>query len=305
MAVLNHGFEYRERLGPDASGIRIIDYLTRHYSRFKREEWLERIDSGRILLDGFPSNPETILRAGLMLSWMRPPWEEPEAPCSFAILYRDEYLIGIAKPKGLPTIPGGGGFMDNTLLSRVRLHYPGSLPLHRLGRGTSGVVLFAITPDAASKVSQAWRRGDVLKVYRALASGCPAKDEFEVDTPIGPVPHGILNTIYAACPTGKPAHSHVSILERRENSSLLQIRIMTGRPHQIRIHLAAAGYPLVGDPLYGVGGVPAEDSRALPGDLGYHLHSALLGFPHPVTKQWVEIACPAPPLLHRSDKIAQ
>jgi 23S rRNA pseudouridine1911/1915/1917 synthase len=300
VAVLNHGFEYRKRLGSDASGVTIIDYLTRHYSRFTREEWLDRIESGRVLLNGIPSNGETILCAGSILSWMRPPWEEPEAPGSFAILYRDKHLLGVAKPKGLPTVPGGGGFMENTLLSLVRRHFPGANPLHRLGRGTSGIVLFATTAGAASRVSRAWRQGNVLKVYRALASGYPASDEFEVDTPIGPIPHGVLKTIYAACSTGKPARSHVNILERRDGCSLLQIRIATGRPHQIRIHLAASGHPLVGDPLYMTGGIPAKDSRALPSDLGYHLHSAILGFPHPVTNQWVEIVCPPPPLLRES-----
>jgi 23S rRNA pseudouridine1911/1915/1917 synthase len=295
MTSLNHGFEYRKRLGAAAAGLRIIDYLTRCYSGFTHEEWLERIESGRVLLDGIPSKQNAILCPGQLLSWMRPPWEEPEAPQSFAILYKDEHLLGVAKPAGLPTIPGGGGFMEHTLLSLVRCHFPGASPLHRLGRGTSGIVLFAITPEASSKISQAWRCGQILKIYRALAIGCPAIDEFEVHTPIGPVPHRILKTIHAACPAGKPAHSYIKVLERRDACTLLQIRITTGRPHQIRIHLAAAGHPLVGDPLYAVGGVPAENSRALPGDLGYYLHSASLGFPHPATNKWTEITC-APPL---------
>ncbi len=304
MAALNHGFEYRKHLGADAAGLTTIEYLTRHYSRFTQIEWLDRIKSGRVLLDGIPTNPDAILRPGENLSWMRAPWIEPDAPRSFAILYRDEHLLGIAKPKGLPTMPGGGGFMENTLLSLVRHHFPGASPLHRLGRGTSGVVLFAISPDAASKISQAWRRGQILKLYRALASGHPARDEFEVDTPIGSVPHRILKSIHAASPAGKSAHSRINVLERRGNCSLLQIRITTGRPHQIRIHLAAAGYPLVGDPLYKIGGVPDEDSRALPGDLGYYLHSQLLGFSHPATGKWIEIACAPPPPLRLSGEPA-
>jgi 23S rRNA pseudouridine1911/1915/1917 synthase len=297
MTQLNHGFEYRELLGADATGLRMIDYLTRRYSRFTRLDWLDRIESGRVLLDGVPSEQSTILRSGQRLSWVRPPWEEPEAPRSFAILYQDAHLLAVAKPAGLPTMPGGGGFMEHTLLALVRGHLPGASPLHRLGRGTSGIVLFAMTREAGSKISQAWRCGEILKVYHALATGCPADDEFEVDTPIGPVPHRILKTIHAACPLGKPAHSHIKVLERRGACSLLQVRITTGRPHQIRIHLAAAGHPLVGDPLYAAGGIPSENSRALPGDPGYHLHNGLLGFPHPATGKWTEVSCMPPPLL--------
>jgi 23S rRNA pseudouridine1911/1915/1917 synthase len=111
----------------------------------------------------------------------------------------------------------------------------------------------------------------------------------------------LLKTIHAAVSkndgSGKPARSHVRVLERRDGCALMDVRIFTGRPHQIRIHLAAAGHPLVGDTLYGEGGIPRAGCQALPGDAGYYLHNALLGFSHPITKEWIEITCFPPPIL--------
>jgi len=297
MDSMNRGFEYQGFLGTDADGLQVIEYLVTHYSAFTREEWLARIRSGRVLVDGVPAQQDQILSPGQSLTWIRPPWKEPEVSRSFAILYRDKHILATAKPCGLPTLPGGGLFMENTLLSLVRRHFPEANPLHRLGRGTSGIVLFALTRETASKILRVWSNRDVAKIYRALAAGCPEKDEFDINTPIGPIPHPILKTIHAASSNGKTAHSHVKVLEQRGDSSLLEVQITTGRPHQIRIHLAAAGYPLVGDPIYKAGGVPAHNSHALPSDLGYHLHNILLGFPHPADGKWMEITCFPPPIL--------
>lgn len=304
MAHLNRGFEYRRLTGAEASGCRTIDYLAQHFPAFTREEWLQRIKAGRILLDGISVPQDRMLKPGQMLAWVRPPWKEPDTPRSYAILYSDANLLAVAKPSGLPTLPGGGDFMDNTLLSLVRRRFPEVDPVHRLGRGTSGIVLFALNSRAARIMSGAWSDRKVLKIYRALVSGRPDADYFDINVPIGPVPHKILKAVFAACPDGKTAHSRVEVLERRHDSALVQVRITTGRPHQIRIHMAAAGHPLAGDPLYVKGGVPAPDSRARPSDLGYFLHNATLGFRHPDSNEWIEIEC-HPPRLLRCDKEIQ
>lgn len=295
----NRGWDYRERLGAEADGASLLDYLARRYRHSSAEEWRARIESGRVLIDAGPARVDSVIRRGQTLVWRRPPWREPDAPASFAILFEDEDLLAVAKPAGLPTLPGGG-FLSATLLHQVRAHAPDAAPLHRLGRWTSGVVLFARTLSARRELSRQWAARHIGKRYRALAHGKPAQPEFSVTAPIGPVPHAVLGSVYGASPRGKPSSTLVTVIEQRRDSFLCDVHITTGRPHQIRIHLAAAGHPLVGDPLYPPGGVPAPGCLALPGDPGYRLHAAELLFRHPRTGREVAVACaPPPPLRSR------
>jgi 23S rRNA pseudouridine1911/1915/1917 synthase len=295
-ARLNEGYEYRERLGPAAERMTLLDYLSSRYRHATAAEWAARITAGRVLIDGWPAPADGCLRRGSELVWRREPWVEPPAPLTFSILYEDEDLLAVAKPAGLPTLPGAD-FLHSTLLYLVRAYAPDAAPLHRLGRWTSGLVLCARNHHASTALIGQWATRRVGKRYRALASGLPAWNELMIDTPIGPVPHAVLGTIHAAAPDGKPSLSRVEVLERRPDAFLCDVHIATGRPHQIRIHLAAAGHPLVGDPLYRIGGRPEADTRALPGDPGYHLHAAELRFPHPRAGREMTISCEPPPLL--------
>lgn len=296
---LNEGCEYRERLGLDAEAHTLLAYLSQRYGHSSVAEWATRIASGRVLIDDLPAHSESVLRRGCELVWQRPPWIEPDAPRSFTVLYEDEDVLAVDKPAGLPTLPGAN-FLNATLLYLVRTYAPGAAPLHRLGRWTSGLVLCARNHNARTELMRQWSAKEVGKRYRALASGLPDLDEMTISTPIGPVPHALLGSLHAAFPKGKPSLSQVTVLERRADSFLCDVRIATGRPHQIRIHLAAAGHPLKGDPLYGVGGLFAPDTHALPGDPGYLLHSAELSFRHPGTGREVVIECEPPSLLRLS-----
>jgi 23S rRNA pseudouridine1911/1915/1917 synthase len=292
---VNAGFVYREEVGPEAAGRTVLAWLSRRYRHSSEATWRARIADGEVRLDGDVALGMDVLRPGQTLVWQRPPWEEPAVPLGFAVLHRDAHLLAVAKPRGLPAVPNGG-FLEHTLLFRVRRQYPESVPMHRLGRGTSGLVLFARTDGARRAVAAEWRAGRVEKEYRALVTGMPALEAFTVDAPIGLVPHPRLGQVHAVSPDGRPAVSHVRVLAARDGQAVVAVTIPTGRPHQIRIHLAAAGYPLVGDPLYVAGGVPGPDP-ALPGEGGYRLHAHRLALAHPATGHRIELECAPPPEL--------
>lgn len=296
---LNKGYRYRIRIAEADAGASLLDFLSGNFAHSTEEEWRLRILEGRVLVDGNTPAPDVEIEEGQEIIWSRPPWREPEAPLCFAVLYEDEHLLAAAKPAGLPTLPGGG-FLENTLLALAERYAPGAAPVHRLGRWTSGLVLLARDPGTAAALSRTWRTEKVVKRYRALASGSPSTSRFEVDAPIGPVPHSLLGSVHAADDEGKAASSSFTVVEKREDCFLTDAVIATGRPHQIRIHLAAAGHPLVGDPLYDAGGRPADGCAALPGDPGYYLHAAELRLPHPATGRELALWCAPPPLLRRS-----
>lgn len=300
----NSGCSYREQCGSQADGQQVLDYLSRQYPHSTRNEWARNIAAGLVLLNERPAAAEEMLRSGSWLVWQRPPWLEPPAPRCWQLLYEDTELLAVAKPSGLPTLPGAG-FHESTLLHLVQQYASDAVPLHRLGRWTSGLVLCAKTTTARRVLLQQWSNRQVYKRYRALISGSPAWEQLEITTPIGPVPHPLLGTVHAASVTGKPALSLAAVLERRADSSLCDLEIRTGRPHQIRIHMAASGHPLSGDPLYGVGGQPLPNSRALPGDPGYHLHAAELRIQHPVNGSELRLYCPPPLQLHTVSEVEE
>jgi 23S rRNA pseudouridine1911/1915/1917 synthase len=157
------------------------------------------------------------------------------------------------------------------------------------------VVLFARRADAARSLAAAWDAGALRRVYRAIVDGRPP-DGLELTRPIGQVAHG-GRRVAAACDDGRPARSVVRVLEPRGAGTLVDVEIFTGRPHQVRIHLAAAGHALAGDGLWGAGGLPRADSTANPADPGGLLHALRLEVAHPATGAPLVLAAPPPPPL--------
>lgn len=296
--ALNRGYEYRDRIDPGWSGASVLIYLSKRYRHSSEALWEDRLQRGEIVIGGTVARPDSILMAGQWLTWRRPPWDEPDVPLEYALLYEEESILAVAKPCGLPTMPAGG-FLEHTLFTLVRKRNPTASPVHRLGRGTSGIVLFACTQQARSRICADFREHKITKVYRALARGSPTDARFTITTPIGPISHPTIGLVHAASAAGKSARSDIRVIEQRAEAFLAEVHIQTGKPHQIRIHLAAAGHPLVGDPLYAPGGQPI-DGDALPGAIGYRLHAERLMLRHPDSGAILDIQCSPPPDLRSS-----
>lgn len=298
---LNRGWSYRERVGVDAAGQTVLSYLTNTRLHSTEREWAERLERGEVEVEGARVSGDAILHVGQTVVWHRPPWDEPRVPTQFEIIHEDDAIIVVNKPSGLPTMPAGG-FLDHTLLTLLRERCPEASPMHRLGRHTSGVVLFARTKDAASTLAAAWREHRVTKTYRTLALGTTRTEMLVIDVPIGPVPHPRLGTVQAACGDGKPSHSVAMVIELRDDCTLFSVEIASGRPHQIRIHMAYAGHPLVGDPLYESGG-GLKENPGLPGDGGYLLHAERLEFVHPTNGTQMTVTAAPPTELRTHNEL--
>lgn len=289
----NGGYAYTTTISSRYHGQALLTYLASLYPHSSEAGWQGKLHNGEVTLDGVVATGAEVVRLGQTLVWHRPPWEEPEAPREFRVLFEDEHLLAVNKPSGLPTLPGGG-FMENTLLRLVQKRTPSANPVHRLGRATTGIVLFAKTPEAAARLFADWNTPRIEKIYRAVAQHAAERDTYEILTPIGLVPHPLIGSVWAACPGGKPSKSVARVLARGNGTTTFAVSLHSGRPHQIRIHLASIGHPLVGDPLYGVGGTPLEGLPGLPGDGGYRLHAQYLTFPHPETGETVQLEAGAP-----------
>ena len=292
--MLNGGYAYTSIISSKARGQSLLAHLASLYPHASSQAWQQKLNNGELTLNGTIAAGSEQLIAGQTLVWNRPPWLEPDAPQHYDVLFEDPHLLAVNKPSGLPTLPGGG-FMQNTLLRQVQKQTPDANPVHRLGRATTGIVLFAKTQQAASYLFANWNTRRTQKVYRALAQKVAEHDAYEILTPIGLMPHPRIGSVWAAKPDGKPSKSLALVIARTACNTTFEVRLESGRPHQIRIHLASIGHPLVGDPLYGFTGLPLESAPGLPGDGGYFLHAHFLKFHHPISGEQIELEAPLPP----------
>lgn len=296
--MTNNGYIYRDIVRVPADGMAVLDFYATRYPRHSREEWQRRIESGRITIHQRCVSCDTRLKSGDELAYHRPPWVEPDVPLDFKVCYSDDHLLVVSKPSGLPVIPRDV-FLEHTLLNLVRRDWGDSCtPMHRLDRGTSGLVLFARSRLSRKSMGAAMQHGHVRKTYLARVSGPVKQGTLELAYPMGLVDHPLTGKAWSSVQSGRESRTRCRLISRlNRNEHLVMVRLLTGRPHQIRIHLSAAGMPLTGDPMYGAtGGKP--DPAAVPGVPGFYLHAWRLRFQHPISGTPMRITAEIPdPLM--------
>jgi len=199
------------------------------------------------------------------------------------IIYSDEAMAAVNKPTGLLTVPGRGPDKQDCLLLRLQEPFPDALMVHRLDMDTSGLVLFARSPEAQRNLSMQFEKREVEKTYIAVVEGVLEQADGMVDYPMRKDMEQRLPPRHLVdCVRGKKAVTEWRVMERGETTTRVALFPKTGRSHQLRVHMQSIGHPIVGDPIYGR---PAE--RLM-------LHAALLAFHHPVTGVPIQLESPAP-----------
>jgi 23S rRNA pseudouridine1911/1915/1917 synthase len=278
--------EWREtRVGADQHAQRLDKVLVQMAPEFSRSYLQGLIERGHVWVDGRRADVVARkVRAGMQLRLELVPTDESRAftPQALAldIVFEDAHLVVLNKPAGLVVHPAPGNW-SGTLLNGLLAHHAGAAMLpragivHRLDKDTSGLMVVGKTLPAVTALSRAIAAREVQRHYLALVHGHVAPAEQSIEAAIGRDP--VSRIRMAVVPGGKPARTDVRCLAQRDGYSALACKLHSGRTHQIRVHLAWRGHPLVSDPLYG--GAPGL------GLLRQGLHARQLGLRHPISGQ--------------------
>lgn len=292
------------RLPPQAAGQRLDQALAGALPEFSRSRLKRWIDEGWLRVDGRVPRPRDIVAGGERIA-LDAPDEDAVAPVAqeiaLSIVFEDEDVIVVDKPAGLVVHPGAGN-PDRTLQNALLAHDPrlAKLPragiVHRLDKDTTGLLVVARNEPVRVKLAEALAAREIHREYQAVCVGVMTAGG-KIDAPIDR--HPVDRVRMAVRSSGREAITHYRVIERFRIHTWVRVTLETGRTHQIRLHLSHAGYPLVGDPVYGRrlaiprGATPAL-ATALRDFRRQALHAAKLGFPHPRDGRAIDVEAPLP-----------
>jgi RluA family pseudouridine synthase len=274
----------------------LLDFLGVILPHVPRQEWEQLCAQGLMLNHSRQAvSGEHRVRAGERYLHKLPETVEPDVNGDIQVLYEDEAIVVLNKPAPLPMHPGGR-FNRNSLqyiLNEV-YHPQKPRPAHRLDGNTTGVVLVTRTRHFASHLQPQFAQGEVSKIYLAKALGHPATEIFSCDAPISAAP-GELGARNVDPEEGLPARTEFKVLRKNaDGTTLLEVRPLTGRTNQIRLHLWELGLPICGDPVYLPGKKFGEMQTLKPGAPPLCLHSWKIEFVHPLHRIRTEFIAPPP-----------
>ena len=287
---------------------RIDKYISMLIDSLSRSFLQKLLKDGKVLVNGEPVKQNYRLREGDEVSFGLPPAVEPDIlpeNIPLDILYEDEDVLVVNKPKGMVVHPAAGHY-SHTLVNALMYHCRGSLSgingvmrpgiVHRIDRDTTGSLLVCKNDAAHLSIAAQLKEHSIVRRYRAVVYGVIEEEEGTVDLPVGRDPRD-RKRMAAGVKNGKEAVTHYRVLQRFKGFTYIECRLETGRTHQIRVHMEAAGHPLLGDEVY-CRGIPGNGK--LPCHLqGQTLHAMILGFRHPRTGEYVETTAPLPDYFSR------
>jgi 23S rRNA pseudouridine1911/1915/1917 synthase len=271
--------------------------LSRRRARDVIEKGQVTVGSAVVQAPGQDVNEDALLR------WDPNRKARPRARLSLPLLYVDDTVLVVDKPAGLLTVPSAPGLEgEDTVLARVKdyaAHLKTGRPyvgiVHRIDRDTSGAVAFALSPAARTGLRALFQEHRIERRYAALVEGAPGADRGIVDRPIHDAYDGKRRLARPGEPSS-PAFTRFWVLERFGRAALLDVQLETGRQHQIRVHLAHQGTPILGDPVYRPKGTPSPPLRVK----RQMLHARVLAFVHPLTGVEVRVESPLPEDFQRA-----
>src|SRR5690349_5358962 len=296
------------RLEPAHAGWRLDRALAASIPTLSRERLKGLIRTGAVEASGTAlRDPATKVRGNEDLKVAVPepaPAHNVAQDIPLRVVFEDEHLLVVDKPAGLVVHPAAGN-PDGTLVNALLLHCGGSLSgiggvarpgiVHRIDKDTSGLLVVAKTDVAHEGLARQFAAHSIDRRYLAIVSGVPKANEGKVDAPLARSSANRKKIAIVQDGRGKRAVTHWKRLDVLKDAALVECRLETGRTHQVRVHMASIGHPLVGDPVYGRSG---KTHGKILKELQFHrqaLHATELGFTHPVTKHRLSFSSPVPP----------